>query len=533
MTRRPDIVLLVLDTQRADRLSCYGCPQETSPSIDALASDATLFRYAFAAAQWTIPSHASMFTGTYPATHGMVQSFSLLPDALPTLAERLRDGGYWTAAFCNNPLLSFINNGLRRGFQSFLNYGGLFTSHPNQAGRRPGWFDRYRQWFKNRLVGILSQIQDAFARSETLLMLSFTPFFVPVWQTALKFKGNTPRSLKDAARFLVERRGLERDQPAFCFINLMDAHMPYRPPRRFIERFAPHVLRDQTTRRYLSQFNTDIYRWYAPLSSDIDQGRKATLDGMYNAEVAAQDEQVGRFLQTLRESGRLDQTVLIVCSDHGDHLGEKQLFGHVFSAYNELVRVPLIIRAPDGDFPRGTTVDHCISTRRLFHTLLTTAGLASEAEQHFSLAQSRTNDPDDGTVFAEAVPSQQVLSMLQRRQPHLISEHDCDQVRTAVCHGSHKLVQIGNHQPELYNIVDDPGEHLNLRDMLPEQVETLQDRLDGFLSATAASRASRVQGPEPGASPHSGGTGEGGGGVAGGADDPAVRKRLRDLGYLE
>ena len=143
VTTRPDIVLLVLDTQRLDRLSCYGCAVETSPYIDEFAADSTLFECAVAPAQWTIPSHASMFTGVYPSTHNTVQSFSVLPNTLPTLAERLRDGGYFTAAFCNNPLVGVVNNGLRRGFLSFLNYSGLMTSRPNQAGVHRNLYDRY------------------------------------------------------------------------------------------------------------------------------------------------------------------------------------------------------------------------------------------------------------------------------------------------------------------------------------------------------------------------------------------------------
>lgn len=92
MKRQPDIVFLVLDTQRLDRLSCYGYPLETSPHLDAFAADATRFTNAFAAAQWTIPSHSSMFTGLYPTAHTTVQSSSRLPDSIPTLAERLRAG---------------------------------------------------------------------------------------------------------------------------------------------------------------------------------------------------------------------------------------------------------------------------------------------------------------------------------------------------------------------------------------------------------------------------------------------------------
>jgi arylsulfatase A-like enzyme len=515
MARSPDIVLLVLDTQRADRLSCYGCPEPTTPALDALARESTLFRYAFSAAQWTIPSHASMFTGVYPAVHNTVQSFSRLPAMLPTLAERLRDRGYFTAAFCNNPLVGVINNGLRRGFYSFLNYSGLLTSRPNQAGVRRGLLDRYRQWFKNRVVDMLSSVQDAFARSETLLALSFTPLMVPLWQTALSFKGNTARSLSDAAKLLIERRGVADDQPIFSFINLMGAHMPYRPPRPFVERFAPHVLHDRRAQHYLRHFNTDIYGWYAPLGHTMDDERKAILDGMYNAEVAHQDAQVDRFLEALRNSGKLDDMVIITCADHGDHLGEKQLVGHIFSTYNELVRVPLMVRVPSGDFARGAMVDDFVSTRRIFHTTLALAGAATPEEENLSLAQSRASDPDSGTVFVEAIPSQQVVSMLQRRKPHLVDAYGCHDNRSAVCSDGYKLIQVGDNRPQLYNVLDDLHEHHDLHDVLPEKVNVLQQNLQGFAQAACCT-------PPAHDTPQNSGL-----------DDPTVVRRLRDLGYLE
>lgn len=118
-----------------------------------------------------------------------------------------------------------------------------------------------------------------------------------------------------------------------------------------MERFAPQVLRDRSAQQYLSQFNSDIYGWLAPLAGTLDEPQKAILDGMYDAEVAYQDAQVGSFIQQLQASGKLDQTLVVVCSDHGEHLGEKQFMGHSISLYNELIRVPLIIRDPMGAFP--------------------------------------------------------------------------------------------------------------------------------------------------------------------------------------
>ncbi len=513
MTTRPDIVLLVLDTQRLDRLSCYSCAEETSPFIDEFAADATLFECAVAPAQWTIPSHASMFTGVYPSTHNTVQSFSVLPDSLPTLAERLRDSGYFTTAFCNNPLVGVVNNGLRRGFLSFLNYSGLMTSRPNQAGIHRNLYDRYRQVFKGLLAEAISSMQDVFARSDFLLNLSFSPLMVPLWQTALSFKGNTGKSLNDAAQLLIERKDIDEDQPIFSFINLMGVHMPYHPSQKFIERFAPHVLHNKQAQRYLRHFNSDVFGWYAPLSSSIDELEKATLDGMYNAEVATQDELVGTFFKKLHESGRLDNTLVIICADHGEHLGEKRLVGHSLSLYNELVRVPLIIRDPGNDLPRGTTVEHFVSTRRIFQTVLTAANLADEVEEVLTLAQSSTSDPDSGTVFSEGVPPRNVVKMLHQRRPRETEELGCDQTRRAVWRNMHKLIQTGENGLELYSALEDPNESLNLRDILPERVETLQEHLHTFVSHAGVMGASQEQ--------------------ADGFDDPEVLRRLRDLGYIE
>ncbi len=509
-----DIVFLVLDTQRFDRLSCYGYPLETSPELDKLASQGTQFQNAVAPAQWTIPSHASMFTGVYPSIHNTVQSYSVLPESLPTLAERLQSGGYYTAAFCNNPLVGVINNGLRRGFYSFLNYSGWLTSHPNQAGVGSNLIDRYRQGFKRLLTGTLNKVQDTFARSETMLALSFTPIMVPLWQTALSFKGNTKKSLADAARLLVERPGIGEERPIFTFINLMGTHMPYHPPRQYVEKFAPHVLQDKQAQRYLRQFNSDVYGWLAPLADPLDDRRKATLDGMYNAEVAAQDEQVGRFLQKLQASGRLDKTMVVVCSDHGEHLGEKQLVGHTNALYNELARVPLIIHDPRGNFAVGKRYD-VVSTRRLFHTVLTAAGLANEYEEALHLA-SATNSEGDA-VFAEAVPPQNAVNLLLRRQPQLVCDRGYDVTTRAIWQGKYKLLANGEDglkRRELYNIADDPAEKTNLHDIFPETVESLCDRLQSFMGEIPATAAASDR-------------------TADNYDDPEVYRRLRDLGYLE
>jgi len=524
-TDLPDILFLVLDTQRADRLSCYGYDQPTSPHLDAIAAEGTRFTQAVAAAQWTVPSHGSMFTGLYPSEHGMVQSYSVLSPEVTTLAERLQAGGYYTAGFCNNPLVGVINNGLRRGFTSFLNYSGLLTSRPNQAGSRPGLVGRYRQWFKRQIARVLNRIQDAFARSDALLALSFTPLMVPLWQTALSFKGNTAKSLDDTANLLIRREGTTSDQPVFAFVNLMGTHMPYHPPRRYVEQFAPHVLADRDARTFLQRFNGDVYGWLAPLTGALDAQQKRTLDGMYDAEVAHQDALLGQFFAKLRHSGQLDHTLVIICADHGEHLGEKQFMGHSLSIYNELVRVPLIVRDPARRFMPGTTVETTVSTRRLFHTVLAAAGLANGAEAELDLATSQAQSAQAGAqpeanpgmdyVFSEAIPPQNVVNLMQKRQPELLRRLDCDRVRRAVWMGQHKLIETEGTPPELYDLQADPTEALNISAIFPENVEVLQDCLQAFANQSATSLDQTM------------------GDRASGYDDPEVRRRLEELGYLE
>ena len=513
MVARPDIVLLVLNTQRRDRLSCYGYRHETTPQLDRLATDATVFNHAVSTAQWTVPSHSSMFTGLYPSDHLMYHASSVLSASVETLAERLGAGGYFTTAFCNNPLLGVVNNGLRRGFHSFLNYGGLMTSRPNQLGDQTRLFDRYRQHFKRLLAHILSATQDAFARSDTLLDFSFSPLMVPLWQTALSFKGNSRKTLNDVARQLIDRKNIAPDRPIFSFINLMGTHMPYRPPRRLIERFAPGVLREKSARHYLKHFNSDVFGWLAPLSGNLDEQQKAVLNGMYDAEVASQDELVGEFFEKLRSSGRLDRTLLIICADHGEHLGEKQLMGHSISLYNELVHVPLIVRDPSGNLPRGTSVEHTVSTRRIFHTALTAAGHALAHEETLTLAQSAAHEPRHEMVFADGITPQNALTLLQRRRPALVASLLLDRPRYAVWAGRYKLVQTGEEHLELYNTFDDPGESTNLRDRLPDQVASMKAALSAYRHRSEPAEPTILN--------------------DGYDDDPEVNRRLRDLGYIE
>lgn len=122
MASRPNILFIILDTQRRDRLGLYGHSADTSPNLDEFAEGATIFERAISPAQWTVPAHGSIFTGLYPSTHQLTQAFQQMSGEHPMLAEILQVADYHTVAFCNNPLLGILDHGLQRGFDAFYNY---------------------------------------------------------------------------------------------------------------------------------------------------------------------------------------------------------------------------------------------------------------------------------------------------------------------------------------------------------------------------------------------------------------------------
>lgn len=483
--RRPDIVLLVLDTQRIDRLSCYGYRMQTSPRLDALAGGSTLFARAMSPAQWTVPAHASIFTGIYPPQHQLQQLRLALSPSIPTLAERLGASGYYTAALSNNPLIGVMQNGLQRGFESFRNYGGPFISPPSESKPRASIWDRYYQWSRQFAANlVLRGTNVGFLSRQVTAQFWQTPF---QW---FAFKGNSARTLRDAANLLLTRDGVTDGQPIFCFINLMGTHVPYHPRDQLLRAYLRTVHQSREARRYIARFNADIFAHLASVTPLDDDG-KAILDAAYDAEVAAQDEEVGAFLDTLQSHRQLDRTFLIVCADHGEHLGEKLLMGHNFMAYKELVHVPLIVHDPDGDFRRGQRVDHVVSTRRIFHTLLLAGRAAVDSEKPLSLAQTGENDPDHGMAFSQAAPMATVLSLLNRRYPEIVRERQLDQTCNAVWREGYKLIQIGSGQLELYDTDTDPFERTNVSDQLPDRAAALKELLMQFLDDSKSTRDGR------------------------------------------
>ncbi|MGD2176300.1 MAG: sulfatase [Anaerolineae bacterium] len=521
----PDIVLIVLDTLRADRMSCYGYERETTPYVDALAEDATLFERAIVPGQWTIPSHASLFTGEYPTTHMTTQIYDRLGEDMVTLAELLRDAGYKTVGFCNNPLLGVVDNQLDRGFEEFYNYGGALPNYPDISESRPKAWGRFVERYTRLMRRITAPIQNQFAHNNLLLRIAMHPLIVPLWQHSANFKGNTKRSLRDVVGQLRACRRSKSRRPIFTFINLMETHLPYRPPARFIQKFAPYYEEDREAQDFMRNYNLEHYSWMIPLTKPLSQLADRTLNDLYDAEVAYLDRMLRRLLKDLNRPRVRDNTLVIITSDHGEGLNNHDFVGHSLVAYDDLVRVPLVVRYPKL-YPAGKRVPSVVSTRRVFHTVLEAAGISPNGTEpdcalvdSEGLSLTRALDPgssQEEIVFAEAYTPDTLLALMENENPAAIETFRCRSMRRAAYEGRHKLITVGDEPDELFDVIDDPGETRNLLVEHPGKVARLHSALTTFAKHVEARRPANWQAVRSLS-----------------LDDEEVTARLRALGYIE
>lgn len=313
---RPNVVVIVMDTARPDFLSVYGHPRPTTPFLDGLSSAATVYDRAYSTSCWTLPAHASLFSGQPPEVHGTAQANTQFPAAMPLLAEELRDAGYQTAGFSNNPWVS-KTTGLDRGFEAFA--------------------DRWRDKDEERPTG--------------------------------------HPTVAGIAKWLAGERDPER--PAFVFVNLTEPHMPYRPPWAHAE---PFVASQGEWQRALADLFPPksgasglMVRHYGrrePLAA-ADWPR---LSSLYEGDLRACDDVVGQIVKSLDAALDPANTLLFVLSDHGENLGDHDHVNHVFNLYESNLRIALIARGPG--FARGAREARLAQITDLHPTIRAAAGIA-------------------------------------------------------------------------------------------------------------------------------------------------------------
>jgi len=518
--QRPHVVFVVLDTQRLDRLGCYGYERNTSPNLDAFARGATLFERAISPAQWTIPTHASFFSGEYPSTHMTIHGPDALSTRFKTLAERLRDGGYQATGFCNNPLVGILDNGFRRGFDAFFNYGGAFPSKPTDTSAdRPGIINRVRASYQRAMHAFSHRVQNLFTEPNRIFRLAMNPVLVPLWTRHARFKGDTKASINDVTAFIREKMGAGSEQPHFLFVNLMQTHLPFTPPQSFIDAFAPIMNEKREAAAFVRTYNRAARSWMFPLKEPLTELQAQTLSDMYDAEVAYQDHLLAHMLAALDEPEHRERTMVIFVSDHGTMLGEHQLVGHGLGVYQELAHVPLIIRYPGQR--AAHRVSQPLSATRIFHTVLDVAGGEPWGNGHVTegdikaLSLARVSEESQGPVFSEAYPPDTVLEMMESHVPALIDTFHARSTVRAVYQNQYKLIDAEGAYQRLYALDADPKECCSLDAQANAgRISDLSSQLETFVDAARERR------PENWSRSQAGLT------------DEAVLERLRGLGYL-
>jgi arylsulfatase A-like enzyme len=314
---RPNIVLIVWDTVRGDRVSVNGYPHPTTPRLEELAADGVTFRWCFTPAPWTPPAHASLFTGLLPRSHGLREGMGdRIRTGIPLLAQTLQEAGYETVSVPANPLLSDVT-GLNAGFE----------------------FDF--PCFRNPRVDC-----DA---------------------------------VRDQVRRWADRRRATRKdvRPVFLFVNLMESHLPYAFDAASVA--AVHgVAAVEGARRAAGEVGDMEAKAFLLGQRKIDRESIRDLGIAYDGAIRRDDRVTGEILEILREEGFLGGAFVAVCSDHGENLGEHGELNHAMSVYGPVLRVPLVVRWP-GKLEGGTVVDAQVRLQDLYPTILEAAGIAVPA----------------------------------------------------------------------------------------------------------------------------------------------------------
>ena len=343
----PNIILIVLDTARAKNFSCYSYHRPTTPNIDRIAEEGVLYKWCFSPAPWTSPSHASLFTGLYPSQHGVDGDNFSLPESVLTIAEVLSQMGYITCGISSNGLVSKLL-GFARGYAEWHETYHIIDDGLALTGSK---MQKIRQ-----LVDLLRK-GEILPVGQRLVNVAHKRIFGDVIRNATPATYRSVRSLLRKVHQYISGG----KQPFFIFLNLMQTHDHYNPPRGFRGRFGPKNLPKY---RHLvhSQYQHYALKPLDPYAFDV-------LTTLYDEELAFADHMVGYIDCALKSLGIADETIFIITSDHGELLGEHGHYHHLFTLHNELIHVPLVIRYPRDFGIRGQD-ERLVQTLDLFPTIL-------------------------------------------------------------------------------------------------------------------------------------------------------------------
>lgn len=447
--KRPNIVLVVMDTTATGHLSLYGHQAPTSPNLERIARGGACFLNAFSTSTWTLPSHASMFTGLPPSSHGATTDHLMLDPSITTLATILSDAGYRTLGFSNNSWIG-PSSGLHRGFDRFVNL--------IRRERQPDY-----------IVHVARRTEQGYTQNRKRL-----PVDDGVQDTGA---ADTNARIRQALG-----KNTEDPRPLFLFVNYIEPHDPYFPPPEIAREFLP----PSTTVEEALAVPCD------PAAADVGRLRLsepqfAALAGLYDGEIRYLDARVGELFDLIGELGMLDDTIFIVTSDHGEQVGEHGKLGHEanfsMNLYDELVRVPLVVHAPFL-YAGGARLAHPVQLQDLFATCVALGapeiGLDKIPRGARALPSADDSIDEDRVVVSEYHRPIQTL----KNDPNL-KALDFSRIDTSIQsyrQGEWKLFRSSGGARMLFNVKDDPGETRDLAAIRPDVADRLSEGLDEWLA---------------------------------------------------
>ncbi len=431
---RPNVILIVMDTVRADHLSLYGYQRDTTPNLKKLAADSTVYPQALSAADITLTSHASIFTGLYPSWHG---AYCQPPEApygrqlgpVPTMAEVLARNGYHTLGVAANLYLRAAF-GLQRGFAAFH----IPRPVPVLAGDESWYMLRHGMRRAINQFIDTSQFDRLYSRGDAVN----GEFFEMLGQPELA------------------------QAPFFAFFNYMDAHYPYIPPHPF-DRLFPGK-NASTMEGDLGGIQARVGKYGDPLPDLYTTHALSQYDG----GIAYIDSQIGQLVDWLKRQDLYDNTMIVVTADHGEAFGERRLFLHGNSLYANLLHVGLLVKYPHR--AHVGQVDTPVSLIDIFPTVMKAVGVEPpEGLQGRDLLDSAASEPRN--LFGESFPCP---------VPHgPVCPDGC--IMRAVISWPNKFIWSSKGSPESYQLLEDPNENRNVFGSLNKTAQELSDELRAWI----------------------------------------------------
>ncbi len=343
----PNVVLVVVDTLRADHLGCYGYAAAKTPHIDALAARGTRYASTFAQASWTRPSFATIFTSLYPSSHGAVHKADSLPDRVDTIAELLARAGYYTVGFADNANISPAFN-FGQGFAEYHYLAPALFFHADEAAAELALYSGLRL-VHERFLARAMDVHHYYQPAETVTAA------VERWL-------DSPAA---------------RHRPFFLFVHYMDPHDPY----------------------FVHPFNGVGYARVA--NPNPPPNLAETYRRLYDGEIAYLDQHLGALLDDLGRRGLFDESLIVLTGDHGEEFHEHGGWWHGTTLYDEQTHVPLIVKPPHGGAP-GRVVDGLTTSLDIAPTILAAAHLpVPPVMQGHALPLDATPPAERDRVFAE------------------------------------------------------------------------------------------------------------------------------------